>query len=473
MTHGLPTIPEASRRRARRPAWFAPALVALVLSGCSGGAPGPAATVTDTSTAAPVGTPDPAPEAVELPGTAVGTVAAWLLELLNGPEDVTAADVDGRFAEGFTREVGADDLAALLNNQLRPAAPYVPTSYEGAEDQAVVRLHSDSADPLDMSVALDRAGLIAGLLFAPAVDREPATSLDEVTERAMALPADVGLLVRVDGDTVAEIAPNEAAPLGSVVKLYVLGAVVEAVDAGDRSWDDERTITPEVRSLPSGVLQDTPDGARVTVREAAQGMIEISDNTATDLLVRAVGREQVEATVERFGHHDPALLQPLLTTKDLFELAWGTDRSPAARWADGDEQERRALLASIDDGPLTADVASVTAEAVWTDGLDWFASPDDVVAAHLALDAMASEHPQIHEILGANPGIEVDPDAWPYVGYKGGNSIGVLAGSWIGQDADGRRIVVVAQVHSENPADVDASAVELFGLAEDVFALLG
>lgn len=446
------------------------AALALTVAGCSGAEPDPPATTESAS----AGTEGPGPEAVELPGTVVGTTAAWLLELLNGTDDVTAADLDGRFDETFVREVSVEDLADLLNRQLRPAAPYVPTAYDGTEEQAVVRLHSELADPMDMSVVVNTAGLITGLLFAPGVDRDPATSLDEVRERAEALPADVGLLVReADGEALVEIAPDEVKPLGSVFKLYVLGAVVEAVDAGDLSWDQELTITPEVKSLPSGVLQDEPDGTQVTVREAAQGMIEISDNTATDLLVHALGREQVEVTVERFGHHDPALLRPFLTTKDLFELAWGEDRALAEQWADGDEASRRALLEQIDARPLTAEVESVGAEPVWPDGLDWFASPDDVVAAHLALDAMASEHPEIREILSANPGVQVDPAAWPYVGFKGGSSIGVLAGSWIGQDPDGDRIVVVVQARSEDQAGIDASAVELFGLVGDVFALTG
>src|SRR5690625_1565274 len=113
-----------------------------------------------------------------------------------------------------------------------------------------------------------------------------------------------------------------ARPIGSIVKLYVLDAVRQAVADGELAWEDTLTLTDDLRSLPSGVLQEEPAGHEVTVREAAELMISISDNTATDLLIDAVGREAVLAAVERLGHHDPELLTPLVTTRELFQLAF-------------------------------------------------------------------------------------------------------------------------------------------------------
>ena len=44
-------------------------------------------------------------------------------------------------------------------------------------------------------------------------------------------------------------------------------------------------------------------------------MIAISDNTATDHLIDLVGRDRVEAALTVFGHSDPAMTVPFLTTR--------------------------------------------------------------------------------------------------------------------------------------------------------------
>jgi beta-lactamase class A len=85
---------------------------------------------------------------------------------------------------------------------------------------------------------------------------------------------------------------DEVAPLGSVFKLSVLGALADAIDAGALTWDDELTIEEADRSLPTGELQDRVGGT-TTVREAATLMVSLSDNTATDLLIHELDRSTV------------------------------------------------------------------------------------------------------------------------------------------------------------------------------------
>jgi beta-lactamase class A len=80
---------------------------------------------------------------------------------------------------------------------------------------------------------------------------------------------------------VHSIDPDDAAPFGSVLKLYVLYALGEAVAAGKISWDQPLTVTAKLKSVPSGVLQNEPVGTQITVLDAATKMITISDNTAT------------------------------------------------------------------------------------------------------------------------------------------------------------------------------------------------
>ena len=56
-------------------------------------------------------------------------------------------------------------------------------------------------------------------------------------------------------------------------KLYILSAVANQIDAGDLKWDQQLTITEQIKSLPTGALQNKPDGTKVGVADAATKMI--------------------------------------------------------------------------------------------------------------------------------------------------------------------------------------------------------
>src|SRR5699024_5837996 len=155
------------------------------------------------------------------------------------------------------------------------------------------------------------------------------TSLEELDDAFQDFPAEVHTLIisadalESEGAALLARSADEPAPLGSIFKLYVLLAVSQAVDTGDLEWETKLTVSDENRSLPSGELQDAPDGTQVTVLDAATKMIEVSDNTATDLLMQAVGRSAVEGAVGAAGHHNPGLMTPFPSTRELFQIGWG------------------------------------------------------------------------------------------------------------------------------------------------------
>lgn len=273
------------------------------------------------------------------------------------------------------------------------------------------------------------------------------------------------LITRGDEELVERRA-NEPVPLGSVFKLFVLLATAEAVGSSELTWDDALVLTDADRSLPSGRLQDQPTGTEVSVRDAAQEMIAISDNTATDLLIRRLGRERIEAAFASIGGQGNV---PWLTTKDFFTLGWG-DSAVSAQWRGADDAERRRILESLDTAPLSVDAASVTSP-VWNIGVDWFATPATVAAAHRALLDTGDE--AVRTILSKNPGIGADLDRalLPYLGFKGGSAPGVLAASWSGETAEGERVTVVIQLRGDDPAAITGAQHEVFGLGADALRL--
>ena len=440
--------------------------VALAVSACSSGSPDASA----------------APTAVALPDSAVGEKAQWVLDSINSDEETTEDEIAENIAPEMLEQVPASQMVAVFG-QMGDAKPWIATSVTEATAGLTVLLHSSSAE-LQMQISVDEQQLVNGLLFQePPADRTPAASWKQLEDNVAALDADTSMTVtRVaadstdaadSGERIVDIAGDETKPLGSVFKLYVLGAVADAVAAGTLSWDDNLIISDDTRSLPSGELQDLPSGTLVSVRDAATKMIEISDNTATDLLIDRVGREAVEAQLAVMGHHEPALNTPFVKTREFFQIGWGAAFGDArAAWADSSVDERRAVLDSLPGGVLELSSFDLSTSA-WQQGVDWFANPADLVAAHLALQTKAATPAgePVRGILSANPGLQFDSEEFPYVAFKGGSAPGVLAGSWLLERADGERFVITMQSSSLDPADVTDTAL-VFGNVTDAAKLL-
>lgn len=430
---------------------------------------------TPTASPSPITSSTGAARTVAIPDTMLGGRVSWIFDVLNAPEDTTVEQWEPLLHESVTEVVSPADLVETLNTQIRPAQPFTATEYrETGQNQAVLTIEGTAGGPLDMTVAIDADNLITGFQFTPAApDREPAASLDEVETRLAELAPNSRVLVEYDGDTLIESRADEPGALGSVFKLYVLAAVADAIEAGELSWDDTVTVTDEAKSLPSGQLQDQPAGTEVSVLRAAEMMISISDNTATDLLIDRVGRDRVEGTVREIGVADPDGLIPFGTTQEFFTLLWGADEEVVDRWTGGNTDQRREVLAELDAQPFSVTLDDVDEVPGWPEGVEWFASPRDIAAVHVALRERAERTPELLDVLGENPGIEVDAQRWPSVAFKGGSSPGVVSGSWSALDADGARLTVVILTSNED-AEVAATTTtpELFGLAQDIFALV-
>lgn len=95
---------------------------------------------------------------------------------------------------------------------------------------------------------------------------------------------------------------DEAFPAASTFKIFLLVELFRQAEAGMLSLSDRITLSDEVKSSGSGVLQELDVGLNLTVRDCATLMMIISDNTATDMLFNLVGRENIKKNVlDRFG----------------------------------------------------------------------------------------------------------------------------------------------------------------------------
>lgn len=113
-------------------------------------------------------TEEPAATGVEIPDTPVGEKSRWVLGVLDAEADTTAAEWEAELDRSFLDRVSAEEVAQLLNVQVRPARPFTVLAYEGTDREAVVTVQGAIADPFDISLALDADGAIVGLVLTPA-----------------------------------------------------------------------------------------------------------------------------------------------------------------------------------------------------------------------------------------------------------------------------------------------------------------
>ena len=88
------------------------------------------------------------------------------------------------------------------------------------------------------------------------------------------------------------------------------------MDAGNFTLDDRWELTVAEKNLGSGVLVFFDDGLMPTVRDLLTLMIIISDNTATDMLINRLGKEQIVKTMRELGLQNIHLP---LTIRQIFE----------------------------------------------------------------------------------------------------------------------------------------------------------
>jgi len=403
------------------------------------------------------------------------TRAAGLIPILNG--GAMPADA---FTPAFRAAVPPQQLqaiAAQLTAAYGPArriariVPAGPDRYTLTIDYA----RADVAATLTLDPAVPHR--IAGLVISGGTARLP--TLAAVIAELRTLPGTTGLsVVRLDGPAPVSLADwhtDRPQAVASGFKLLVLAALVRSIDAGGRRWTDVVPLT--VRALPSGILQDWPENAPLTLHSLATLMLSRSDNSATDTLIALLGREQVAAMAPVVGWPPHPANDPLLTTLELAKLKGGPDRALADRYAAATPPMRRALLA----GPVAAiardviDIAMLETRPQHIDTLEWQTSPAAMVRTldwfRRAADRPDSAAATALALLGVNPGLPRPATAaFASVGYKGGSEAGVLALHYLLRTPDGRWYAVAASWNDPHAVLAEQRLVALVTRAVELVA---
>lgn len=111
-----------------------------------------------------------------------------------------------------------------------------------------------------------------------------------------------------------EINESEVMSSASIIKVPILVEAIRQGEQGDLIWDDEVIVEESDLVGGSGVLKDMETPLSSTVRELADLMITVSDNTATNMIMERVGFDEVNWTCIQMGCEDTVLQTSIYTS---------------------------------------------------------------------------------------------------------------------------------------------------------------
>ncbi len=95
----------------------------------------------------------------------------------------------------------------------------------------------------------------------------------------------------------------------STIKIAVMVEAFARVAEGKAKWNDELVLSKAARYGGSGVLPELSDGLRLTLRDAVNLMMVVSDNTATNLVLDYLSTDAVNTRMASLGFKQIRILR--------------------------------------------------------------------------------------------------------------------------------------------------------------------
>lgn len=184
-------------------------------------------------------------------------------------------------------------VAAIAGTLLSVLSPSNLATSTGQDDAAGEVTAGAAEGPLV-------AGTTASLVSDVALAQDMTLLKAEIEQLAALTPGLTQSVFVVDLDTgdYVDIAGDQGMAAASTVKVPILVAFLQEVDAGNIALNQGLVMQEEQMAGGSGTMQNDPVGTRYTALEVATEMIVNSDNTATNMIVDALGG--IEALNQRF-----------------------------------------------------------------------------------------------------------------------------------------------------------------------------
>jgi len=115
-------------------------------------------------------------------------------------------------------------------------------------------------------------------------------------------------------------------PTASVIKVCVLAELYRQVEIGRVDLKRRIPVSTDDWSGGSGILKEFEPGLELTITDLARAMIVVSDNVATDMLVRLLEKERINATLREWGLRHTELIWNMQLGGDTRQYALSTPR---------------------------------------------------------------------------------------------------------------------------------------------------
>lgn len=350
-------------------------------------------------------------------------IAAWRLSSRISPNPIKLNYVfDNSFFKSLTEEKTIEVLKKIHSENGEVVNVTSVTYHSNVWGDFF--FHTDKDYIIPVTITINDSGKIVGVFFRPSFKKT--AFLEDITKKFEALNCEKkGLLIKKLGsieDNVYALNEKEIFPMGSAFKLYILAYMVE----NDVKWDKVVKIKESDYSLPTGKMHLYPKGAPITLFSLAEAMISQSDNTATDILIENLGRENIENFMKEHNSK-PELNIPFLKTAEMFKIKSSTQI--AENYIKADTKEKRKILEKIKETrPDIKKLLNISSPyKPYT--IEWFASPSDICSL---MDYFKTKNNVYsNAILSINPGLDTKTGEYAFAGYKGGSESGVLSMNWL------------------------------------------
>ncbi|MEM6962334.1 MAG: serine hydrolase [Myxococcota bacterium] len=292
-------------------------------------------------------------------------------------------------------------------------------------------------------------------------ESDRALNFRQLDDVLASLATDTSMYIgRIENDRcTAVFQRNSQLPLlsASIYKLWVLGALGEGIVAGRISASERLTLTGLDTVRNGSVITSETFGTQISIKDMANLMMSLSDNTATDHLQRRIGRDRIEQALPRFGHRNRDLMTPFLTGNEARHL-WGTVTADTVDdYINGSEATQRQIVNNelTPRGSFSRFTTDNFAAGV---GASWAASAQDVCGAYAGLRRFNNRSEAFDIVDNAAGGSAVllgARDRWDRVWYKGGSwatdaGFFVLTLSWLVEsDSKGAFVIVLMANNAE------------------------
>ncbi|MEM9173352.1 MAG: serine hydrolase [Pseudomonadota bacterium] len=417
---------------------------------------------------------------LSLPATSGAMQLEWILSEL-ADTDTTAQEIQDHFSPAALAAVSVSDWRAFFDS-LRAVIPGGTVQDIVSMTPSFVRvLVGDANTPASGQFIVIRTDLGSGLIDSfgsnpfnlnggstRTVDQNLtyATAADKLETLSTNSAVLVARIEDNQCNAVFDRNADRAFSIASIFKVFTMGAVAEALNAGTIARDQLIEVVAD--NLVLGGSFNDAVGLNVSVEDLAALMLGISDNTATEHLFKLVGRAANESILDTFNHANQDAMEPFLSMNEAFHLYFTVSPADATAYISLDETSQRDYVDNTLT-PLGAVTQFLQANANVLVESFWQASPVDVCNAMAGLRQFNDLTPgfEVTDLAyGAETAVVNLRDQWERVWFKGGSlsdgsGLLVLTYGWM-LETDNRGTFAVIVMTNNDPngtARIDQGAV--------------